>query len=616
MRYVRRTATLPVLLLLVSVAVNGCSDEVKGSIRDADGKPVHRAYVYLSGRRQPKDPHDEPRRVKIGEDWLLHRNTFSFAVPEDAGDLMLLVTHPDYAPVRRRFETAAELKRLSPLRIVLLTGVTVRGAVHGTGGEPVKGARVVLQSKGTVTDAAGRFCIEHLAKGQGMLVVESPPTHKVESTMIRIADGMPELRIAVEPVAPASPPPGGALFDLRGRVLCPDGRPPARVAVRLWYTGRHAYADADGRFAFRSLVAKEYTIEVYASVKSDGQERSPWEGVVVSNVGPDTNDLEIRLPELGGVKLRVVEKETGKAIETFVVEPRYPDAPPAEGWESYTRRKLKGKAVLQWSIASPRVSSASKHPRGEVLIPQLTPGVYHLAVRSEGFVQARPPAVIIEEGKTTDLGTIALERGLTVKGRLVDPDGKPVHEARVSAWGKKAGVRGPSRSETNPRLVFGARTDESGRFALTGVETLDSWHLRIEAHGYWPIARRYGRLTGSTHLGTLRIPEDRRIPLATLSGTVTDENGKPVPAVRLYFRRRTSRESPGSFSDVVYSDLRGRYHVQLAADSEYEVSIEREVRTALGRFSRVRKEARLAVDREDLARDFSLTLHEWKGFEE
>jgi len=618
----RQGRSLPLVLspLLLALSVTGCGDQVDGVIVDGAGKPVHRAWVRLSGRRQPKDPHDEPRRVKIADARPFHTNSFSFTVPDDAGYLILTVEHPDYAPVRRRSETAAELKGRSPLRIVMEAGVTARGVVREPDGKPVEGARVVMQSRAAVTDASGRFALPHLAKGEDRLVVESIPDHRHKRVMVRIATGMPELRVEVEPLVPATPRPGVELFDLRGRILCPDGRPPQQAQIRVWYSGgRYTSAGPDGRFTVRGLEAKDYTLEVYPSVKIDGQDANPWGGVLVRNVGPGTNDLEIPLPDFGRAKARVVEEATGKPVEAFGVLPVLPllaeHAEPV-GPDPRPSRKLKGEAVLEWSLSFPHVPPGSAHPRGEILASRVLPGRYYLAILADGFIQHRMPPVVVKARETVGLGTIALQRGFVVKGRIVDPSGKAIEEAELHAVGAKAGIRGPIPSECYYPLRHWTRTDQEGRFAFTGVQTLDSWRLGIRAPGYWHFGRTFGGLRGSTDIGTLTIPEENRIPLVTVSGTVRDENGKPAPAVSLHFQGRTIEEPRRGFSDVVYSDLQGRYTVRLAAESEYTVGLDREVKTVLGRFSRAMGQAAVKVGRGDASKDFSITLREWKGFEE
>ena len=615
--------SLPFVLsfLFLAFPATGYGDEVDGVIVDGAGKPVHRAWVHLSGWRQPKDPHDAPGRVEIDRAHPFHTNSFSLAAPDDEGDLMLMVTHPDYAPVLRRFKTAAELRRRSPLRIVMKAGVTARGVVCEPDGRPVEGACVVMQQRSAVTDASGRFALHHLAKGKDMLVVEDIPEHKHESAMIRITGDMPELRVEVEPLVPATPRPGVELFDLRGGILCSDGRPPRRAQVRVWYSGgRYTYTGPDGQFTIRGLEAKAYTLEVYPWVKIDGQDANPWDGLLVRNVGPGASGLEIRLPDFGRVKARVVEEATGKPVEAFGVVPVGPvfaeeDEPMGPG--PRPRRELKGGAVLEWSPSFPDVPPVSAHPGGQLLASHVLPGRYDdLAVIADGFIQRRLSPVVVKERETVDLGTIALQRGLVVKGRIVDPSGKPVEKAELHAVGAKAGIPPPVRSEVHHPLTHWARTDQKGQFAFTGVQTLDSWRLTIDAPGYWPVVRTFRGVRGSTDIGAVAMPEESRIPLVTVSGTVRDERGKPAPAVRLHFQGRTIQEPRRWFSDLVYSDLQGRYTVRLAADSEYTATLDREVTTALGRFSRRWGKGAVKVGQGDASKDFSITLREWQGFEE
>jgi hypothetical protein len=91
-----------------------------------------------------------------------------------------------------------------------------------------------------------------------------------------------------------------------------------------------------------------------------------------------------------------------------------------------------------------------------------------VGVAGHGFVPATVRGVRIAEGEVTDLGTVTVEPGRSVSGRVLTPDGAPVAGARVAA-GKLLSGGGAELYIENESI--GARdttTDEDGGFVLAG----------------------------------------------------------------------------------------------------------------------------------------------------
>jgi len=129
---------------------------------------------------------------------------------------------------------------------------------------------------------------------------------------------------------------------------------------------------------------------------------------------------------------------------------------------------------------------------------------------------------VVREGEI-----IYVKRGGTVSGRVVGPDGSPVHPAVITA-----------KDETTGRLVTSAVfTDKDGRFRLDGLaETI---RLCISSNPC-PPAVRGGIVVWpglDVHLGDLRLA-----PGGSLVVTVTDEAGGPVRNARVMVQIPASGE--------------------------------------------------------------------------
>jgi len=139
--------------------------------------------------------------------------------------------------------------------------------------------------------------------------------------------------------------------------------------------------------------------------------------------------------------------------------------------------------------------------------------------------------------------TIRLDPGLTVTGRVVTPDGRPVVEALVEDGdGKKA------------------ETDDDGQFELRGVRlwaesdsglvlSLDVWK-----RGYVHHYDTYAEIPEAGLVITLE-------PLLRITGSVVDGEGQPVPRFRVY-------AGPGGnpddwrWADVNVEDLGGSFAIE------------------------------------------------------
>jgi protocatechuate 3,4-dioxygenase beta subunit len=143
---------------------------------------------------------------------------------------------------------------------------------------------------------------------------------------------------------------------------------------------------------------------------------------------------------------------------------------------------LIGRIVIDGGAAPPThatvtvglLSSATASADGTFRIADLKAERTSARIRGAEFAELVVPDIVIEPGKTTDLGTITVHRGRRVVGRVVDTTGAPIAGARVRL-GRSLDA---SSDDTSDLVDFGdvasARSDRDGSFVVVGVGARES----------------------------------------------------------------------------------------------------------------------------------------------
>jgi peroxiredoxin len=138
--------------------------------------------------------------------------------------------------------------------------------------------------------------------------------------------------------------------------------------------------------------------------------------------------------------------------------------------------------------------------------PAGKPGVFQLVVMKPGFARAESDAFALEpgrEGRPRELAPIRLGPDVTLRGTVIDPQGRPVEGAWVEVQPASVG----NEAHTT-------RTDKNGHFALLG---LPGGPVRLVVH--------YGDLRRADSYPAIDSSREIEIPLQTRPGS-----GAPRPA--------------------------------------------------------------------------------------
>ena len=322
---------------------------------------------------------------------------------------------------------------LGGVDLALEPGATITGRVVSGNGSPVAGVCIhIYSSEGSsdaTSDAAGRYRLTGVTPGQNLISGSHPTLGEVVEKPLTVVEGDNQLELHLEPNS-----------EIRGHVVGPDGKPVAKLEIRLDNLGNRTLTAADGSFLFTALSPGPTELSV-------SDERF---ALVVKKVTVPGIDVEIRLTAgstLGGRLL---------------------------GLTSYTDAWIaahQGKSSVNGTIDA----------EGRYQIPQLGPGPWEIlaaqryrSVRTRTVVAAGVPEVHLD---------ITFPPAFPVRGRVTGADGKPVPGALL-----KIRQRGSTSSRLDQAAPDGSFTLEleAGRYtvaATRGAEASTVFKDEIVADG-------------------------------------------------------------------------------------------------------------------------------------
>ncbi len=300
---------------------------------------------------------------------------------------------------------------------------------------------------------------------------------------------------------------GGTVVDGAGKPLSevairvvPDARSHAS-GLRIMRTEGFARSDAAGRFRIAGLHPQaRYRLEAAL----EGFPR-----LVRDVPAPDAgsrDDVSMALVMARGP--RVVGRVAGPAGE------------PVAGARVGLRPEAYRSGPFQ-TAETPELS-ATTDGEGAFEIADVPAGKAEAVVVASGWASGELRDLDVPGGPgRVDVGVLTLEPEVPIEGRVVDPDGRPIRGARVSARpaSNRSGF-GPGRSwSPSPEP---ATTASDGRFRLGGFGAGERVSVDVSAQGYLPLSRPGLRLPAAGPL------ELRLAPAATIEGRVVDVRGRPV----------------------------------------------------------------------------------------
>ncbi len=219
--------------------------------------------------------------------------------------------------------------------------------------------------------------------------------------------------------------------SIRGRVVADDGESLTGVRVTAEAGGHWvqvAALDATGRFDIPRLPAGAYTVTARADDHTS---------TTIPNVFTGTTELAIPVYPPGRLRLQVVDADTGDPI-------------PGASVDGYGYTDRGGRFLFEWL------------PREPV----------KLHIWAAGYAESFAGPFQGEPGATVDGGVVRLRRGGVVRGRVLDPDGRP--RGGLWVWACPGNV---SFYLCEQLIHQKTLTRKTGEFVITGLTTR-RWHIR------------------------------------------------------------------------------------------------------------------------------------------
>lgn len=527
---------------------------VRGRVVDSDGAPVAGARVVAVDTGALLDLQDAEH------DGAASDAEGHFELPAvAAGTYRAVATAAGHPRSSSEPFTSDGQRPVTGVEVVLAQGGTIAGRVVGRGGRPAAWARVRVEPAGdairpgvlggmgrraATADAEGAFRIEGLKRTElDVLAVgerASSEPLRVDLRASPTAEDL-ELRLVVD-------------GRIAGRVVDGRGRPVAEVTVSaaadIWAQGLDSAAslrgrasdltDGGGNFALEGLPEGRYRLRASRSAGAFVHHFRPG---VAARTGDE--DVELVLEREGGLRGRVVFAGGGSPQRFSVAVGGPPGVPFAS-------------------------------PDGGFELPEVPPGEYTVRVHGDAFADVDLEGVEVQAEQVTDLGSIEVQPGRTIAGRVVDGRGEPVAEASVMVAKRLIGDGSRAATELGAAAAqqMGLRRTISGpdgRFRIGGID--DQSQIAVAEH------EQLGRSL------PVQVPAGQASPelelviegFASLSGRISS-GGQPAAGALV----SASATGQAEQAVVVHAGDDGRYRIDKLPAGEHRVSANLVDKTSLG----------------------------------
>ncbi len=484
--------------------------------------------------------------------------SFVFRNVETYTDLSLIAKHPKYGRKEEGNIQISEGEARDNLLITLGEGVRLHGRVSDSSNNPVAGAKLLLgmASLGAIADDNGPNTLSAVSSADGSYEFLSVDSGNYSMTVK--ADGYGRMTIQQMNVTGQA----GVLRDVTlsvaymigGTVTSQDGVPLVEATVQAFShpnsraeTTRSSVETNDaGEFLFDDIGAGAYTLMF--SAKGYQTDREP-------RIETGEMSLTVALTPLPLVRGRVVDS-LGEPVRDFTVLLRNP--------VQNTDTTMAIPSTTQKVVDSLDGSFALSCPKR---------GAFVVEARDENHAPSFSEPFEIVYGQELSGIVVQLTLGGTLRGRVVDAQGKGVAGARVKTQDTQYADDAFFRSLDafpSEATVKEVRTNASGDFEISGLSAA-TYQVDVRHARYSQTIKTGIVVTGDN---MLELPEIQLAEGATIQGTVHGPSGKGLAGAVVQL------QMDGSSGDVrfnlsVSTDPQGKYTFRHVPAGSYNIHAKR-----------------------------------------
>lgn len=233
----------------------------------------------------------------------------------------------------------------------------------------------------------------------------------------------------------------------------------------------------------------------------------------------------------------------------------------------------KGGLTVRLTARAGATTDASTAADGVAVFGKLTPGKgYRVSVEGAGFRPVIVEGVNVRPAAVTDLGDVWIGKNVVLRGRVIDPQGRPLAKAAVAAYANLRANAGQGmvgylvdQSLAVPRAEEEVSTDDEGWFRFLALA--DGTYALVAKHPGYGMRQQNDVVVSARSAAsplTIRLEAG-----AALQGKVVDAEGRAVPSARIVALRDTGMRFSmvGTLErDEVRSDARGQYVLDTLVD--------------------------------------------------
>ncbi len=391
---------------------------LSGYVVKSDGTPVESVTVELMIGPSNVPFHLPAARKSTGRDQKTNADgAYHFGDLPPGANYVIVASHPDYAVAEATGLTVRGDDMQIVPELVLGQGPKVNGTVRGTGGVAVVGATVELWDqlksnfmkegekepwKTSETDQEGRYEFANVHFNACEVVVSAPgyATSSRSNTMIFTKEEDRTLDFQLTAAVQL----GGLVVDSVGAVV-------EDALVQAYQIGQSheqgtskgaAYTKADGSFTIVGLANGSYNVTASAPGYSDRNH---------GTVEAGSHTTQIILERRGAVTGIVRDAVSGAAVRKFRLQIKL----------------QRGDGPATPTGKTREFSSAD----GRFVFDDIDPNQYVVEAEAEGYAPSSSAPFFVNRGDTTPEIVVAMDKGGSVRGLVVNTAGAPVAGASV-----------------------------------------------------------------------------------------------------------------------------------------------------------------------------------------